>query len=340
MDPVQALDRALYLLDRDDAPREKKNAFRKARERIIEVGPAETLRRVQSGTITDLPGIGKSTGEVISNAVNDVDGGYLEQLDRVSKVPTGLGGDLRAALQGDCHSHSTWSDGGGNLLEMASAAKRLGHQYLAATDHSARLTIAHGLNEDRLRSQREELNALNAKLAPFRILSGMEVDIFEDGTLDLSDEMLSTLDIVVASAHSKLDLEPALMTRRLVTAVANPHVNILGHMTNRKLSGTGRPPSRFDVEVVLAACARFNTAVEINCRPDRQDPPEEILELAVEWGCYISIDTDAHAPGQLEWLGYGCDKAVRCGVDPSRIINTWPADELVSWAADSGEPQT
>ena len=144
----------------------------------------------------------------------------------------------------------------------------------------------------------------------------MEVDIFEDGTLDLSDEMLSRLDVVVASVHSKLRLPRADMTRRMVTAVANPHVDILGHMTNRKVSGTGRAPSEFDAEIVFAACAKFNTAVEINCRPERQDPPEELLELAVEWDCYIAIDTDAHAPGQLEWQAYGCDKAVRCGVDP------------------------
>ena len=333
MDPVQALDRALYLLDRDNAPREKKNAFRTARARILDIGPEETLRRVHSGTITDLAGIGKSTGEVISNAVNGVEGGYLDELENSSQIPLGFGSELRAALRGDCHSHSTWSDGGGNLEEMAKTAKGLGHEYLVATDHSARLTIAHGLNEQRLRSQREELAALNADLDPFRILSGMEVDIFEDGSLDLSDEMLAELDIVVASVHSKLDLEPELMTRRLVAAVANPHVDILGHMTNRKLSGSGRAPSRFDTEVVLAACVRFGTAVEINCRPDRQDPPEEILELAVEWGCYISIDTDAHAPGQLEWQAFGCDKAVRCGVDPNRIINTWSAEDLLAWAA-------
>ncbi len=333
MDPVEALDRALYFLDRDNAPREKKNAFRAARARVVEVGLDETVDRVHAGTITQLADIGKSTGEVISDAVKGVDDGYLARLDTDSQVPLGPGGDLRALLRGDCHSHSTWSDGGGPLTEMALTAKRLGHDYLVATDHSARLTIAHGLNEERLRSQWDELVTLNAELRPFRILSGMEVDIFEDGSLDLSDTMLAELDIVVASAHSKLDLEPELMTRRLVTAVANPHVDILGHMTNRKLSGAGRPPSRFDAEVVLAACARFGTAVEINCRPDRQDPPEELLELAVEWDCYVSVNTDAHAAGQLEWQAFGCDKAVRCGVDPDRIINTWPVERLLEWAA-------
>ena len=124
-----------------------------------------------------------------------------------------------------------------------------------------------------------------------------------------------------------------------MSAVANPHVDILGHMTNRKLSGTGRAPSEFDAEVVFAACNRFQTAVEINCRPERQDPPEDLLELAVEWDCYVSIDTDAHAPGQLEWQAFGCDKAVRCGVDPAKIINTWPADQLLAWTHNKVAPK-
>jgi len=181
--------------------------------------------------------------------------------------------------------------------------------------------------------QLDEVVTLNEELAPFRVLSGMEVDIFEDGSLDLANDMLARLDVVVASVHSKLRMPAPDMTRRLVTAVANPHVDILGHMTNRKVSGTGRAPSEFDAEIVFAACSKFDTAVEINCRPERQDPPEELLELAVEWDCFIAIDTDAHAPGQLEWQAFGCDKAVRCGVDPTKIINTWTADELLAWTA-------
>ena len=227
--------------------------------------------------------------------------------------------------------HSTWSDGGAPLATMAQTAKDLGHDYVVATDHSARLTIAHGLSEERLQQQLVEVAELNEQLAPFRVLSGMEVDIFEDGTLDLADEMLAKLDVVVASVHSKLKMPAPDMTRRMVTAVANPHVDILGHMTNRKLSGTGRAPSEFNAEMVFAACKQFDTAVEINCRPERQDPPEELLELAVEWDCLISIDTDAHAPGQLEWQAYGCDKATHCGVDPQNIINTWPVEKLLAW---------
>jgi len=331
MEPTDALNRAIYLLDRELAPSNKVKAFAKALATVTNIGPNETRTRAEAGTLTELDGIGPSTSAVIAEAIAEVDDGYLAMLEGRSEIPLGVGTDLRTLLKGDCHSHSTWSDGGAPLEVMARTAQSIGHEYLVATDHSARLTIAHGLNEDRLSNQLTELEALNAELSPFRVLSGMEVDIFEDGTLDLSDEMLSRLDVVVASVHSKLRLPRAEMTRRMVTAVANPHVDILGHMTNRKVSGTGRAPSEFDAEIVFAACAKFNTAVEINCRPERQDPPEELLELAVEWDCFIAIDTDAHAPGQLEWQAYGCDKAVRCGVDPTRIINTWSADELLAW---------
>ncbi|CAN5222996.1 hypothetical protein BH18ACT4_BH18ACT4_00320 [soil metagenome] len=164
----------------------------------------------------------------------------------------------------------------------------------------------------------------------------MEVDILEDGALDLPGELLGELDVVVASVHSKLRMPRREMTERMVMAVANPNADILGHCTGRKVVGRGRPESQFDAEVVFAACARFDTAVEINCRPERQDPPEELVELALEWGCRIAVDTDAHAPGQLEWQSYGCDKAARCGVPVESIVNTMPADELVAWAGSHG----
>ena len=327
-----ALERAIYLLDRELAPTNKVKAFKKALATIESLDTEEIATRAHTGTLTDLDGIGKSTGAVVSDAVLGVDDGYLADLDERSQIPIGVGVDLRSLLKGDCHMHSTWSDGGAPLSTMAAAAQAIGHDYVVATDHSARLTIAHGLSEERLVQQLEEIDELNQRFDPFRILSGMEVDIFEDGSLDLADHMLEQLDIVVASVHSKLALPAADMTKRMVTAVANPHVDILGHMTNRKLSGTGRSPSEFDAEVVFAACKQFHTAVEINCRPERQDPPEELLELAVEWDCLIAINTDAHAPGQIEWQTYGCDKAVRCGVDPANIINTWNADELIRWA--------
>lgn len=333
MDPVDALERAIYLLDRELAAKNKVRAFINALTTVRSTSAEEIVARANAGTLTELDGIGKSTGAVIRDAVAGNDDGYLAALDARSQIPLGVGGDLRAALKGDCHMHSTWSDGGAPLETMASAARAIGHDYVVATDHSARLTIAHGLSEERLHQQLEELVELNELFAPFQILSGMEVDIFADGSLDLADDMLERLDIVVASVHSKLSMPAPDMTRRLVTAVANPHVDILGHMTNRKVSGTGRPPSEFNAEMVFAACHQFDTAVEINCRPERQDPPEELLELAVAWDCLIAIDTDAHAPGQIEWQAYGCDKAVRCGVNPENIINTWSAKELRTWAS-------
>ena len=339
MDPVAALDRAIYYLDRENAPRSKVQAFQKARAAVVELGPEEVARRATEGSITDITGIGKSTGSVITDAISDVDDGYLAELDERTQIPVGAGAEIRDLLRGECHMHSKWSDGGAPLSTMAQTARALGHDYTVATDHSARLTVAHGLSEQRLREQLIEIAALNEDLAPFRVLSGMEVDIFEDGSLDLADEMLTQLDVVVASVHSKMRLPADAMTRRLVTAVANPHVDILGHMTNRKVSGTGRAPSEFDAELVFAACKKFDTAIEINCRPDRQDPPEELLELAVDWDVYIAIDTDAHAPGQLEWQAFGCDKAVRCGVDPDRIINTWTVEELLDWTQTKVNPR-
>jgi putative hydrolase len=202
---------------------------------------------------------------------------------------------------------------------------------MVLTDHSPRLTIAHGLNRERLLQQLDVIAELNESMAPFRILTGMEVDILEDGSLDQDVDLLERLDVVVASVHSKLRMPEQEMTRRMVMAVASPHVDILGHCTGRKVVGTGRPQSQFDADIVFAACAQFGTAVEINCRPERQDPPEELLQLALDWDCRISIDTDAHAPGQLEWQTYGCDKAAKMGIEPERIVNTMSADDLLAW---------
>jgi putative hydrolase len=323
----------VYYLDRALAESRRVSAYSKAADLARELGDDELARRHAGGTLQDLPGIGPSTGKVIAMACDGTIDDYLAELDEETAIDVGEGAELRAALKGDCHSHSHWSDGGAPIATMAQAARDLGHEYLVMTDHSPRLTIAHGLNRERLLAQLDEIEQLNAELDGFRILTGMEVDILEDGALDQDEDLLERLDVVVASVHSKLRMPAAEMTRRMVLAVASPHVDILGHCTGRKVVGTGRPPSQFDADLVFAACARFDTAVEINCRPERQDPPEELLQLALEWDCRISIDTDAHAPGQLEWQPYGCDKAARMGIEPDRIVNTMGADDLVAWAA-------
>jgi putative hydrolase len=332
MRPVEALDRVVYLLDRTLAESRKIRAFLRAREVAAEVGDDELVRRRRDGTLTELAGIGPVTATIITEAVDGEIPAYLAELEDKTVLPIGEGAELRAALRGDCHSHSLWSDGGAPIEKMARTAQALGHEYLVMTDHSPRLTVAHGLTAKRLQQQLEEIAKLNEELAPFRILTGIEVDILPDGSLDQSEEMLSQLDVVVASVHSKLRMPRPEMTRRMVLALANPHVDILGHCTGRKVVGTGRPQSQFDPEIVFAACKRFDVALEINCRPERQDPPEDLLEMAIDWGLDFSIDTDAHAPGQLEWQVYGCDKATRLGIPAERIVNTRPADELLAWA--------
>jgi putative hydrolase len=339
MSPAEALDRVVYLLDRALAEGRRVQAYAKARDLVRELGDDTVAQHHADGTLLDLPGIGPSTSKVIVMALEGGIDQYLEKLDDETAIEVGEGEELRAALKGDCHSHTLWSDGGAPTEVMARTAQALGHEYLVVTDHSPRLTIAHGLNRERLLQQLDEIEALNEKLMsspartgpPFRILTGMEVDILEDGSLDQDLDLLERLDVVVASVHSKLRMPEQEMTRRMVMAVASPHVDILGHCTGRKVVGTGRPQSQFDPDIVFAACARFGTAVEINCRPERQDPPEELLELALDWDCRISIDTDAHAPGQLEWQTYGCDKAARLGIEPDRIVNTMSADDLLAW---------
>jgi putative hydrolase len=331
--PADALDRIVYLLDRALAETTKVRAFARALDVLQEVGDDEVAKLHATGKLTELAGIGPTTARVIGEALDGDVPSYLVHLEDETIIPLGEGADLRAALKGDCHTHSTWSDGGASIESMARTAIALGHDYMVLTDHSPRLTVAHGLSADRLRAQLDEVFALNERLAPFRILTGIEVDILVDGALDQRDDLLARLDVVVASVHSKLRMERSEMTRRMVNAVANPHVDILGHCTGRKLVGSGRPPSQFDAEIVFAACAQFDTALEINCRPERQDPPDELLELAIDWGLRFAVDTDAHAPGQMEWQVYGCDKAARHGIEPERIVNTMAADDLVEWAA-------
>jgi putative hydrolase len=223
---------------------------------------------------------------------------------------------------------------------MAVTARELGHEYIALTDHSPRLTVANGLSPERLRSQLEIVAELNEELAPFRILTGIEVDILEDGSLDQEPGLLARLDVVVASVHSKLRMPGEEMTARMVRAVANPHTDVLGHCTGRNITSQGRsgrmrPESEFDPDIVFEACRRFGVAVEINCRPERLDPPKRLLRLAVEAGCLLSIDTDAHAPGQLDWQPYGCERAAACAVPVDSIVNTRPVDVLLEWTRRS-----
>jgi putative hydrolase len=333
MEPTAALRRIAYLLERDGAETYKVRAFRKAAGAIAD-RPVDELAAMTTAGLQKIPDVGKTSAQVIAEAAAGRVPEYLAKLESVdASAMSDEAADLRARLLGDCHSHSDWSDGGSPIREMAEAAMELGHRYWALTDHSPRLTVAHGLNSERLRQQLEIVAELNDELAPFRILTGIEVDILEDGSLDQDERLLAELDVVVASVHSKLRMEAPEMTRRMLRAVESPHTDILGHCTGRLLAGRGRPQSTFDAEAVFAACARTGTAVEINSRPERLDPPVDLLDLALSLDCVVVIDTDAHAPGQLEWQRNGCEQAVLAGVTVERVMNALPLDDLLAWTA-------
>ena len=333
VDPVASLERIAFLLERRREPTYRVRAFRGAAASINALASKELASRAAAGTLRELPGIGEVTERVIIESLAGERPAYLVRLEEESDAPLTNGGEaLRAALRGDCHTHSDWSDGGSPIRVMAETARDLGHEYMVLTDHSGRLTVAKGLDRDRLMRQLEVVEALNDELAPFRILTGMEVDILEDGDLDMGPDTLSMLDVVVGSVHSKLRMEASAMTMRMATAIANPDLDILGHCTGRIVVGRGRPESTFDAELIFDACARFDKAVEVNSRPERLDPPRRLLSLAIERGCRVSIDTDAHAPGQLEWQAYGCARAEECGVTAERVVNAWSAPELLAWA--------
>ncbi len=329
MTPVEALERVVHCLDRAHDTGFKTKAFVRALEVVRATPPDELGARAAAGTLRDLEGIGDSTARLITETLHG-DTSYVEKIEAETQITiTDAGARYRAAIKGDCHMHSRWSDGGATIEAMARTARDLGHDYMVLTDHSPRLTIAHGLSRERLDQQLADVAVLNEKMAPFRILTGIEVDILEDGTLDHTDDVLSQLDVVVASVHSKLRMERQPMTERMVRAVASPHVDILGHCTGRMIGK--RDPSTFDADYVFAACAQFHTAVEINCRPERLDPPRPLLDLAIEYGCYFAIDSDAHATGQLEWQPLGCNRAAECEVPLERVINTWAVDDLLRW---------
>ncbi|OAN38428.1 PHP domain-containing protein [Microbacterium sp. H83] len=327
MDAVAALLEIASLLERERASRYRAKAFRQAAATLQEL-PADV--RDDPTRLRAAKGIGESTFAVIRQAQAGETPDYLVELR--GEVEPEIVSTLRGRLRGDLHAHTEWSDGTTPIAVMAAAARALGHEYQAITDHSPRLRVARGLSAERLREQMPLVRAESDD--GFTLLAGIEVDILEDGSLDQEDALLQELDIVVASVHSRLRMDSRPMTARMIAAVSDPRVNVLGHCTGRLVQGDRgtRPESQFDAAAVFAACAENGVAVEINSRPERQDPPDDLIAVALEAGCLFSIDSDAHAPGQLSLLDHGAARAERLGVPAARIVTTWGLERLLAWA--------
>lgn len=232
-----------------------------------------------------------------------------------------------ADLKGDLHVHTNWSDGSHSLEEMALAARAAGYQYIAITDHSKGLGIARGLTEERLRDQTEAIKELNSRLEGIYVLAGVEVDIRADGSLDLPDGVLRELDVVIAAVHSALNQEETRMTQRILRAIENPCVSIIGHPTGRLLGE--REPTALDMEVLLRAAAQNGTVMEINAMPDRLDLKDLHVSRARELGVRLSLGTDAHSMDHLRYMRFGVGVARRGWCEPRHIINTYPLPELL-----------
>ena len=334
VDGIEALSEIAYWMERGREQTRRVEAYRKAAWSLAELPTGELESRIAAGSLTDVPNVGPSTSAVVVEASTGVVPRKLTALREQGQAPLATGGEkLRAQLRGDLHSHSNWSDGGSPIEEMVRAGRTVNHEYLALTDHSPRLKVANGLTAERLERQLDVVTEVNSRYDDIELLAGIEVDILEDGRLDQTDAMLARLDVVVASVHSKLRADSDTMTRRMIGGISQRFTNVLGHCTGRLVEGSRgtRPESQFEAEVVFAACAQFDVAVEINSRPERRDPPSRLIQLALEAGCLFSIDTDAHAPGQLAFQDYGCARAVANEIPAERIVNTWPRQRLLEW---------
>jgi putative hydrolase len=284
------------------------------------------------GRLETIDGVGATIARILAELVDTGASSYLDRLREELQQPQltdrqiALSPLVDMGYRGDLHAHTDWSDGHASVTEMALAAKARGYEYLAITDHSPRITVVNGLGPERLAAQRRMIDAANEELDGITILQGIEVDILEDGTLDLPDETLAALDVVIASPHVKLRMERAAMTERMLLAVRNPHVDMVGHPTGRRPGS--RPGADYDFEAVFREAASSGVVLEIDCDPARMDLSPELAALAASCGCRLSLDSDAHAPDQLLYVDLGVWMARRAGVETDRLVNWLRLPEL------------
>jgi DNA polymerase (family 10) len=237
-------------------------------------------------------------------------------------------------IKGDLHVHSDWSDGGATIQEIVAQARSMGYSYVAVTDHSKSLAISGGLNEERLSHQGKIIDALNQEMEDFRVLKGIEVDILKNGRLDFDDEVLEGLDVVIASIHSNFKLDKEKQTDRIIQAMKNEHVDIIGHLTGRLLNR--RSGYQLDLEPVLEAAAKYQVALEINSHPDRLDIDEDTARQAKDMGIKVAINSDAHHREDLKLVHYGVLNARRGWLQPEDVLNTLEYDSLIAHLKNKG----
>src|SRR2546421_1427447 len=285
-----------------------------------------SLQRAEN--LTSIEGVGEGIARVLADLVESGESRYLNRLREQFKPPARVDeSDLDfSSYRGDIHSHTRWSDGRATMLEMAAGAQALGYGYLGITDHSPRITVVHGLNAERLVAQSREMAEVQKQVDGLTLLQGIEVDILEDGALDLPDAVLEILDVVIASPHVKLRQDPAAMTERMLRAAAHPHVDVIGHPTGRRPGS--REGATYDFEAVFKEAAKNGVALEIDCDPARMDLSPEMARLACEFGCNFVVDADAHAPAEFAYVPRALWMARRARIPQDRILNFRPLDEL------------
>jgi putative hydrolase len=320
---AQVLSEIGYLLRQQEKERFRAKAFSAAAWSIAISRPdVEELARTES--LTSIEGVGEGIARVLADFIKTGESRYLNRLRDEMKQPaledeTNLDFD---DYMGDIHSHTKWSDGRATMLEMAQGAQAMGYRYLGITDHSPRITVVHGLNAERLVAQSREMAEVQKQVDGVTLLQGIEVDILEDGALDLPDAVLEILDVVIASPHVKLRQEPAAMTERMMRAVSHPHVDVIGHPTGRRPGS--REGATYDFEAVFKEAAKNGIALEIDCDPARMDLSPEMARMARDLGCDFVVDGDAHAPAEFAYVPMAMWMARRAGIPQERIRNFRP----------------